>query len=81
MFNLRKSYRNVRQSVRKSWPTKTKQRVKNFLKENAVKEGVVVTGSGLQYKVLKEGTGPVPKETGIAVVHYRGTLPDGTEVF
>ena len=60
---------------------KNKTEGEKFLKENAVKEGVVVTGSGLQYKVLKEGTGPVPGETGIAVVHYRGTLPDGTEVF
>ncbi|MGD2087651.1 MAG: FKBP-type peptidyl-prolyl cis-trans isomerase [Candidatus Aminicenantes bacterium] len=52
-----------------------------FLKENAAREGVIVTGSGLQYKVLKEGTGPIPKETDIAVVHYRGTLLNGTEVF
>lgn len=60
---------------------KNKTEGEMFLKENAVKEGIVVTESGLQYKVLKEGTGPVPKEEDIAVVHYRGTLLDGTEVF
>ncbi len=37
------------------------------------------TASGLQYKVLKEGTGASPKETDTVVVHYKGTLIDGTE--
>ena len=50
-----------------------------FLKENANKEGVKTTASGLQYKSLKEGTGPSPKATDTVLVHYRGTLLDGTE--
>jgi FKBP-type peptidyl-prolyl cis-trans isomerase len=50
-----------------------------FLKENARKDGVKATASGLQYKVLKEGTGKVPKATDMVVVHYKGTLLDGTE--
>ena len=50
-----------------------------FLKENAGKEGVSVTSSGLQYKVLAEGTGRSPKATDTVKVHYRGTLLDGTE--
>lgn len=58
-----------------------KTEAENFLKENAQKEGVVVTESGLQYKILEAGTGPIPKESDIAVVHYRGTLLNGTEVF
>jgi FKBP-type peptidyl-prolyl cis-trans isomerase len=50
-----------------------------FLKENAKKEGVKTTASGLQYKVLKEGEGKSPKATDEVVVHYRGTLLDGKE--
>jgi FKBP-type peptidyl-prolyl cis-trans isomerase FklB len=50
-----------------------------FLAGNAKEPGVVVRESGLQYKVLKEGSGPMPKENSIVSVHYRGTLLDGTE--
>jgi FKBP-type peptidyl-prolyl cis-trans isomerase FklB len=50
-----------------------------FLAENKKKDGVKTTASGLQYKVLKEGTGEPPKETDSVVTNYRGTLLDGTE--
>lgn len=50
-----------------------------FLEENKKKEGVKTTASGLQYKVLKEGSGASPKETDTVVCNYRGTLIDGTE--
>ena len=50
-----------------------------FLAENKKKDGVKTTASGLQYKVLKEGSGPSPKETDTVVVNYKGTLLDGTE--
>lgn len=50
----------------------------NFLTENAKKEGVVTTASGLQYEVIKKGNGPLPKETDKVKVHYHGTLVDGT---
>jgi len=50
-----------------------------FLKENASKEGVKTTPSGLQYKITKEGAGKSPKATDTVVVHYRGTLLDGKE--
>lgn len=50
-----------------------------FLKENATKPGVTTTASGLQYKVLKEGTGRSPKATDVVVVNYRGTLINGKE--
>jgi FKBP-type peptidyl-prolyl cis-trans isomerase len=50
-----------------------------FLKENATKEGVKTTPSGLQYKITKEGAGKSPKATDTVVVHYRGTLLDGKE--
>lgn len=50
-----------------------------FLAENATKEGVQTTASGLQYKVETMGTGPRPVATDTVKVHYRGTLLDGTE--
>ncbi len=49
-----------------------------FLAENAKKAGVVSLPSGLQYKVLREGNGPVPKENDRVVVKYEGRLIDGT---
>lgn len=50
-----------------------------FLKKNRNKEGVIVTQSGLQYQIIKEGTGLFPKEDDEVVVHYRGLLIDGKE--
>lgn len=55
------------------------QRGERFLEENAKKDGVKTTASGLQYKVLKEGEGKGPQATDTVVVHYRGTLLDGSE--
>lgn len=49
-----------------------------FLEENKLKEGVVVTESGLQYEVLRMGKGQKPQETDRVKVHYHGTLIDGT---
>jgi len=52
---------------------------KAFLEENAKKEGVVTTESGLQYKVITEGSGDSPSADSTVEVDYRGTLIDGTE--
>lgn len=52
---------------------------KAFLEANAKKEGVIVLPSGLQYMVLKEGTGKNPGATSQVKCHYAGTLIDGTE--
>ncbi|MDA3853883.1 MAG: FKBP-type peptidyl-prolyl cis-trans isomerase [Bacteroidales bacterium] len=49
-----------------------------FLEENAKKEGVVTTASGLQYTVISEGTGAKPTTESTVSVHYHGTLLDGT---
>ena len=50
-----------------------------FLEDNAGKEGVIETESGLQYKVLEKGTGDKPAQTSKVRVHYRGSLLDGSE--
>ena len=50
-----------------------------FLEDNADKEGVEVTDTGLQYKVLEAGDGPKPSATDTVTVHYRGTLLNGEE--
>lgn len=49
----------------------------SYLAENAKKEGVKTTPSGLQYRVVKEGAGEKPKETSTVKVHYKGTFTDG----
>lgn len=49
-----------------------------FLTENAKREGIQTTESGLQYEVITEGTGPVPVATNKVKVHYTGMLIDGT---
>jgi FKBP-type peptidyl-prolyl cis-trans isomerase FklB len=50
-----------------------------FLTANQAKEGVVTLPSGLQYKVITQGSGKTPKATDQVTTHYRGTLIDGTE--
>lgn len=49
-----------------------------FLAQNAQREGVNVTDSGLQYEVLQDGLGPKPGATATVRTHYHGTLIDGT---
>lgn len=51
---------------------------KEFLAENAKKDGVKTTASGLQYKVITEGSGAKPGATSKVKVHYTGKLTDGT---
>lgn len=49
-----------------------------FLKDNAAKEGVVVTETGLQYEIIEQGDGATPAESDKVKVHYHGTLTDGS---
>jgi len=58
---------------------KSKKEGVDFLAKNKNEKGVQTTPSGLQYIVIKEGTGPTPKESDTVKVHYRGTLINGTE--
>lgn len=51
----------------------------DYLAANAKKEGVQVTPSGLQYKVIKQGTGATPTDSDVVVCHYKGTFINGQE--
>ena len=56
-----------------------KKKAEDFLAENKKKEGIVVLPGGVQYKVVKMGNGPQPKDSDIVEVHYRGNLLNGSE--
>src|SRR5690606_30137680 len=58
---------------------KNLEAAKAFLEQNKSKEGVETSSTGLQMKVIQQGSGPAPTDDSIVVVHYKGTLPDGTE--
>jgi len=58
---------------------KNKKEGDAFLAVNKAKPGVVTTASGLQYKIVQEGTGPKPTAADTVVCNYKGTLVDGTE--
>jgi len=66
-------------AFQKEMMEKQKKRGEVFLAENKNKEGVKTLPSGLQYKVIKAGTGKIPKLNDTVTTHYRGTLIDGTE--
>jgi FKBP-type peptidyl-prolyl cis-trans isomerase len=59
---------------------KNQKEISAFLMENAKKTDVRVLPSGTQYKVLKDGSGAMPKQGDVATVHYRCRLVNGTEV-
>lgn len=63
------------QNDQESIPTDQEQ----FLIDNAAREEVIVTQSGLQYEVLRSAESAQPTENSIVTVHYRGTITDGTE--
>lgn len=75
----RKEMLAKREAKNKELREKNKGEGEKFLADNSKKEGVKTTESGLQYKVLKEGTGPKPKLTDRVAVQYRGTTIDGKE--
>lgn len=80
MMNYQSQQKMKMLAERNALAKKNEEEGKKFLDENAKKEGVVVSAkSGLQYKVVKEGTGKSPTATDKVTVHYRGTLLDGSE--
>jgi FKBP-type peptidyl-prolyl cis-trans isomerase FklB len=63
----------------KELATKNKKEGEAFLAKNKKEKGVVTLPDGLQYKIIKKGTGPSPTKDDTVTVNYRGTLVDGTE--
>ena len=66
------------EKIKQEAAVKNKKEGDAYRKENKAKQGVVTTASGLQYKVIKDGTGKKPVEDSRVTVRYRGTLLDGT---
>jgi FKBP-type peptidyl-prolyl cis-trans isomerase FklB len=86
MLALQTEVQKTRQDQQKAKEEKMQQAAEKnktegeaFLAANKTKEGVVTLPSGLQYKILKQGTGPKPTAADSVVCNYRGTLIDGTE--
>ncbi|MGB8494353.1 MAG: FKBP-type peptidyl-prolyl cis-trans isomerase [Candidatus Acidiferrum sp.] len=71
--------RKQQEEIAKTQGEVNKKQGAAFLLENKTKEGVVTLPSGLQYKILQEGTGPKPTAADTVVCNYRGTLLDGKE--
>ena len=81
LVNEQQAVTAVKDYQRKVATSKFEGALKNseaYLAENAQKEGVVVTDSGLQYQVLLEGEGAMPAATDTVTVHYHGTTMDGS---
>lgn len=79
IVDLRKRTREAQQRKIQEQIVKNAQESEQFLAENRKKEGVKVTESGLQYKVLREGDGTIPGPEDFVKVNYRGTFIDGKE--
>jgi FKBP-type peptidyl-prolyl cis-trans isomerase FklB len=79
MMSWRKQMMAKQASAAKVLGKKNKAEGEAFLAKNKKEEGVVTLPSGLQYKVIKEGTGQSPKADDQVTVHYRGTLINGQE--
>jgi FKBP-type peptidyl-prolyl cis-trans isomerase len=70
---------NYQRDAARKITEKNKAESDTWLAENAKKEGIVKTASGLQYQIVTEGTGAKPTASDTVQVHYRGTLTTGTE--
>jgi FKBP-type peptidyl-prolyl cis-trans isomerase FklB len=79
MTELQKDVRKKQEERMQQAGETNKKEGEAFLAANKTKEGVVTLPSGLQYKVLKAGTGPKPSANDSVVCNYRGTLLDNTE--
>lgn len=78
---LNQAYSKVQQALQEKAVQQAKQMAElslTFLRENAKREGVQVTESGLQYEILEEGSGEKPTADATVKTHYHGTFIDGT---
>lgn len=76
---MQKRVMEKREVQRKALAVENLKKADQFLADNKSKEGVLTTESGVQYKVITEGSGAIPSATDNVKVNYRGTLLDGTE--
>lgn len=76
---LQQRLRAERQKELKEKSAKNLEEGKSFLVDNQKKEGIKTLPSGLQYKIIAEGSGKMPKAEDTVTVNYKGTLIDGTE--
>ncbi len=76
---MRTALMDFQKQAREETALKNKQKGDAYLAENKTKTGVKALPSGLQYKVLKEGTGPKPTSGDSVVCNYKGTFVDGQE--
>jgi FKBP-type peptidyl-prolyl cis-trans isomerase FklB len=80
MTGLQKEITVKSEEQKKALAEKNKKEGEAFLAENKKKEGVIALPSGLQYKILKEGTGKTPTDKDMVLIHFSATLIDGTVV-
>lgn len=81
LFDLEEGNRIVSEFLSESSKSNSQDKIKAgeaFLAENAKKEGITVTESGLQYEIITQGTGEIPNENNTVETNYKGTLLDGT---
>jgi FKBP-type peptidyl-prolyl cis-trans isomerase len=79
LTTFQEELRKKQQAAMVAAGAKNKQEGEAFLASNKTKEGVVTLPSGLQYKIVKQGSGPKPTLDDTVECNYRGTLIDGTE--
>jgi FKBP-type peptidyl-prolyl cis-trans isomerase FklB len=79
LMNFQEEMIAKQETMAKELAEKNRLACEAFMAENAGKEGIVALPSGLQYKVLVEGTGKTPDKDDTVTVNYRGTLIDGKE--
>lgn len=79
LVELQQRVKALQDQQRKEQAVKNREAGKVFLLENGKKEGVITLPSGLQYKVIEEGSGKSPTASDSVTVHYTGTLINGTE--
>jgi len=79
LMGLQQKMVSAQQKSQKKKAETNLSEAESFLMKNKEKEGVVTLPSGLQYKVITEGTGAKPQKDSSVTVNYRGTFVDGTE--
>jgi FKBP-type peptidyl-prolyl cis-trans isomerase FklB len=79
LTELQNDVRKHAEELHQAEAAKNAKAGQDFLEANKAKPGVVALPSGLQYKVITEGTGPKPTASDVVVCNYKGTLIDGTE--